>query len=127
VTELDFKALVESDVRNGLNKTEKDVLHEDLNTWHDCLKALKRDVETQFAAKRAKLLRSYAQMSDGTMSESDYNYEYADDDFKKVGSMRFLQAIEARMAYVKALKRSQHEQTTPKVTVLSEHQASATG
>lgn len=124
----DFKELVEADIRNSLTKKQQDVLHKDLHTWHDCLKALKRDVEAQFAARRAKLLKRYAMVSEGTLSDTEYNHEYADEDYRKVAALRFLQAIEARMSYVKSLKRDEHAAAVEaKVTPLNEKTATVTG
>lgn len=111
VTAEEFYDLVQKDVRNQCDQHELEVLGSDLDQWLIELKALKRDVEIQSTAQRARIAQKQAEMLSSGASTAEWKLYKAKEDNWKVTAMRFTACVEQRLAHVKALRSQTHQKT----------------
>lgn len=103
----EFEALVAKDVRHGCTPDETRILESDLRGWLNELNSLKRDVEVQLAALKARMSQRQAEiLRDPELTKADW-LEYKEGEERwRVGAIRFMVSVEERILYVKALRAS---------------------
>src|SRR5690242_7633935 len=99
----DFEDLVALDVRGECTNEELDVLKSDLRRWLAELNSLKRDVEIQMTAQKARITQRKIEFKEKTESIEWLRYKSEEEQWK-VGSLRFMASVEQRILYVKSLR-----------------------
>lgn len=107
----EFADLVAKDVRNECSNHELEILADDLNGWLTELKSLKRDVEIQLSAQKARMYERQAEMLRDERPTSEWLSYKATEEKWKVGAMRFTACVEQRIAHVNSLKAQQNLKT----------------
>lgn len=107
----EFVAIVANDVRKlPCTPEELSALEQDIRGWLSALNKLKRDVEVQLAAQKARMTQTQAEMlNDPTKSRADWLEYKSGQDRWRVGAIRFMVSVEERMAYAKNLRASRNE------------------
>lgn len=104
-----FEDLVEKDVRHGCSPPELQVLESNIREWIKKLNSLKRDVEVQLSAQKARNTQKQAEMlRDSESTKADWLDYKSKEDRWKVGAIRFMVSVEDRIAYAKNLRASQN-------------------
>lgn len=97
-----FNDIVLKDIKNESTPEDKAILENNLELWLYQLRVVRKDVEFQLSSQKAKDKIKLIELSQsGTPEELD---EYKIKQSKwRMGAVRFLTAIEAKMLYVKLL------------------------
>lgn len=98
-----FNDLVVQDVRGEITKAELQILKNDIRKWLQVLNSLMRNVELQLAAQKARMAREqadYLQKND----KINWLYYKAEEDDRRVRSMRFMVSVEQKIMTVKSLR-----------------------
>lgn len=98
-----FEDLVAKDVRGECTEAELDILKGDIRGWLAELNSLKRDVELQLGAQKARITKTYADMLETATKQEWLNYKAGQEQWK-VTAGRFMASVEARILYVKSLR-----------------------
>jgi hypothetical protein len=108
----EFEDLVAKDVRGVCSDAELDILESDTRLWLNTLNSLRRDVEVQLVAQRARMTQYKSELLE-TYPEGDPVARREWIKFKgqeetwKVSAVRFMVEVEKKVQYVKALRESQ--------------------
>jgi len=100
ITELSFEELVAREVKKEASDAQIAILSEDYRRWLGELNKLKRDVEIQLAAQRARISGRKTE----NMPRQEWLQFKAAEEQWKLGALRFMASIEEKMIYVKRLK-----------------------
>lgn len=97
-----FNDIVLKDIKNESTQEDKAILDNNLELWLYQLRVVRKDVEFQLSSQKSKDKIKLIELSQsGTPEELD---EYKIKQSKwRMGAVRFLTAIEAKMLYVKLL------------------------
>jgi hypothetical protein len=106
-----FKELVASDVRGESSEEELETLKNDTRAWLTELNKLKRDVEVQLVAQKARMTHKQIEFLETGTKLEWLKYREVEDKWK-VGAVRFMVSVEDRMMFVKALRSEVKELAT---------------
>lgn len=104
MSEEEFNALVQKDVRHGCTEDELNVLKANLREWLSELNALKRDVEVQLGAQKSRVSATHAEMLENGSSKADWLKYKSKEDSWRTSAVRFMVSVEQRMLHVKNLR-----------------------
>lgn len=103
----DFRDLVAKDVRDECSTEELSTLAGNLREWLNILNTLKRDVEVQLVAQKARVTKRQAEMLEANASRAEWLNYKAEEDKWRVSAIRFMVSVEERMLAVKSLRANQ--------------------
>lgn len=95
-----FEEIVAKDVKNNASNAEIEILSSNTKHWLSELNSLKRDVEIQLAAQKARITLRQAD----NMPRSEWLKYKASEEHWRLGVLRFMASIEQKMLYVKRLR-----------------------
>jgi hypothetical protein len=97
-----FNDVVLKDIKNESSSEDKAVLDNNLELWLYQLRIIRKDVEFQLSSQKAKDKIKIIELSqqDDVEELNDYKIKQAK---WRMGAVRFLTAIEAKMLYVKMI------------------------
>lgn len=105
----EFTALVAKDVRHECTPEEITILESDIRGWLKELNSLKRDVEVQLAAQKARMTQTQAEMLSDGGSRADWLDYRAKEDRWRVGAIRFMVSVEERIAHAKNIRAARNQ------------------
>lgn len=98
----EFEDLVTKEVRGEINDGERAILKGDLAEWLIILNSLKRDVELQLTAQKARVNQKSKEQ---LLTKDEYNKFKSDEDQWRLKSIRFMISVENKIMQVKKLKK----------------------
>jgi hypothetical protein len=98
-----FEDLVALDVRGECTDEELEILKGDLRRWLAELNSLKRDVEIQMSAQRARITQRQIEFKQKNEQIEWLRYKGEEEQWR-VGSLRFMASVENRILYAKSLR-----------------------
>lgn len=102
-----FEDLVAADVRNDVTPEEQEILKADVRRWLRVLNGLKRDVEIQMANQKTRNIQAQRDYNE-TKDTSAWLKFQQQEEYWRVGSLRFMASVEGRILYVKSLRAAEH-------------------
>ena len=98
----EFNDIVLKDIKNESTFEDKSILDNNLELWLFQLRVIRKDVEFQLSSQKAKDKIKLIELSQESNIEelNDYKVKQAK---WRMGAVRFLTAIEAKMLYVKLI------------------------
>ena len=98
----EFNDIVLKDIKNESTFEDKSILDNNLELWLFQLRVIRKDVEFQLSSQKAKDKIKLIELSQENNIEelNDYKVKQAK---WRMGAVRFLTAIEAKMLYVKLI------------------------
>ena len=97
-----FNDIVLKDIKNESNDDDKAILDNNLELWLFQLRVIRRDVEFQLSSQKSKDKIKILELSQLNDIEELNDYKIKQNKWR-MGAVRFLTAIEAKMLYVKLL------------------------
>lgn len=98
-----FEDLVTKEVRGEINDGERAILNGDLSEWLIILNSLKRDVELQLTAQKARMNQKNKEKS---LTKDEYNKLKSEEDQWRLKSLRFMISVEKKIMQVKKLRKN---------------------
>lgn len=97
-----FEELVLKEVRSNVNTVEWDMLRSDYDEWLIVLNSLKRDVELQLTAQKARISQHSKEKN---LSKEEYNTFKSQEDQWRLKSLRFMISVEKKIMQVKKMRK----------------------
>lgn len=97
-----FNDMVLKDIKNESTQEDKAILENNLELWLYQLRVVRKDVEFQLSSQKSKDKIRLIELSQSGTSEELDEYKIKQSKWR-MGAVRFLTAIEAKMLYVKLL------------------------
>lgn len=98
----EFMELVASDVRGDSSEDSLRLLKSNTRDWLSVLNKLKRDVEVQLVAQKARMTAKQVECIEGGTKLEWLKYKATEEKWR-VGAIRFMVSVEERMHFVRAL------------------------
>lgn len=98
-----FEDLVAKDVRAECTDDELSILESDIRSWLNILNSLKRDVEIQLGAQKARMTQRQAECQASGNKVEWLTYKATEQKWR-ISAVRFMASVEERILYVKKLR-----------------------
>lgn len=97
-----FNEIVLKDIKNESSSDDKIILENNLELWLFQLRVIRKDVEFQLSSQKAKDKIKIIELTQSSSFDELSDYKVKQNKWR-MGAVRFLTAIEAKMLYVKLI------------------------